>query len=45
MSEALGANGWLGVDAIGEAQTGVPGSLYAVNEWVLRAQRRTMASG
>lgn len=35
MSEALGGNGWLGGDAIGEAQTGVQGSLYAMNEWVV----------
>lgn len=46
MSEALEANGWLGSAAIGEAQTGGQGSLYAMNEWVVFcAQRRTIASG
>jgi hypothetical protein len=33
MSEAPGANGWLASDAIGEARTGVQGSLCAMNEW------------
>lgn len=46
ISEALEDNGWLGIDEIGEAQTGVQGSLYAMNEWaMICVQRLTIASG